>query len=123
MSPFPLLASDVIGELTGEVEGSHMKWNATLLVVALTLLILFLGVGLTAYIAEAEVLAEELAPQLGIDEDVMREALANALLKYSGQRRIVLVSPLVIMVILLAVRMVVDMRRHTRTFEEKRGLH
>lgn len=95
-----------------------MKWNVALLIVSLALLALFFGSGLTQYPMAAEAIAEDLAPEIGVSEDVIRTHLRPILASGSLRRTVVNCSPLAVLSTLNAVRLVADAVQRKRRNEQ-----
>ena len=88
-----------------------MSGNLPLAIVSIVLLFVFAGAGLIEHLTQAEAIAEDLAPQIGVDKDVIRAHLERILQKGSIRRTVVYCSPLAILSFLLTARLLVDIMR------------
>lgn len=86
----------------------NMRWNIILVVVSISLLLLFVGVGLTKHLMQAESVAEDLAPLIGVDKYILWDSLENILQRGSVRRTVVNNSPLAILSVLLIIRLISD---------------
>ncbi len=87
-----------------------MKWNVVLLVVSIFLLVLAAGGEFANPLAQADALSEDIGPKLGVSVDRLRPELQDGLLQ-GAERRAILNSILwCVLPVLLAVRLVVDLR-------------
>lgn len=91
-----------------------MKWNAFLLISSIVMLLFFVGAGLAEHMMQAEAIAEQLAPQIRIEEDILRIHLEKILRSGTIRRTIVYCSPLALITVLLTVRLIVDVVREHR---------
>jgi hypothetical protein len=91
--------------------GDNMAWNAALLGVVLFFLVLAVGVEYVSPFGESSELPAELAPQFGISEDRLREAMLNSLLERRESRMEFAAAPWCVVATLLVVRMRLE-RRH-----------
>ncbi len=83
-----------------------MAWNLTLF--AITVLALFVNVGLEAALPpiQAEAFAEDIAPRLGVNEELLRTELTHALSRGEARRMVVRGLPLCLLAALLAMRLI-----------------
>jgi hypothetical protein len=91
-----------------------MKWNIFLVIVSITILWLLAGSGLIMHLAAAESIADDLAPQIGVDRDVVRRELETILERGNMRRTIAYCTPWAFMSLLLTTRLVVDFARAKR---------
>jgi len=85
-----------------------MRWNILLVTASIVMLLLFIGSESVQGWMQAEAIAEELAPQIGIDEDIIRSHLERILASGSTCRTLVSCSPLALLALLLTARLVAD---------------
>lgn len=85
-----------------------MKWDLFLVIVSLAMLVVFVGVVLTEHMMQAEAIAEDLSPQIDVDEDIIRSHLESILRSGSVRRTVIYCSPLALWSILLIVRLIAD---------------
>ena len=85
-----------------------MKWNIFLVIASAVMLLVFVMVGLTSHMMQAEAIAETLAPRIGVDEDAVRGHLELILRNGRVRRTAVYCSPLALLTILLTVRLIAD---------------
>lgn len=81
-------------------------WNWLLLGLTVLILLLSVGTELAAPWAEADNLAEDLAPRLGVSQAQIRRDLQDVLLEGAGWRATIKAIPLALLAALLAVRAV-----------------
>ncbi len=91
-----------------------MKWDLLLLSVSILMLLLFAGAGLVEHMMQAEAIAEELAPQIGVDEDPLRTHLEDILRGGSIRRTVVHCTPLALLSLLLTIRLIADVAGERR---------
>jgi hypothetical protein len=91
-----------------------MKWNIFLLAFALAMVLLFAGTGLIQHLAQAESIADDLAPQIDLDRDTLRRHLEKILEGGNMWRVIVYCTPWAFMSLLLTVRLIADVRNETK---------
>ncbi len=91
-----------------------MRWNLFLVTASIVMLLFFIGVGLVEHMAQADAITEELAPQIGIDEDIIRRELVGILRSQSVPHTVVYCSPLALLSILLVVRLIADIVKDRR---------
>jgi hypothetical protein len=92
-----------------------MKWNIFLGMVSIAMLVAFVGGGLGEHWIQAESVAEDLSPLIGVDKNIIRSHLESILQKGSVRRTVVLCSPLALLSILLMGRLIVDLVGHNKT--------
>ena len=97
-----------------------MRWNIFLIVVSVLCILLVIGVSHIQYLAQAEAVAEELAPQISVDEDTIRTKLKPILRRGQTRRAVVYSSPFALLSLLLTAKIIVDLvgqsrdRKHDR---------
>lgn len=91
-----------------------MSWNTFLLATALTMLVVFFSAEVMEYSSLAARIAEDLAPQIGVDEDMLRSRLRAILLSGTAARAVADCFPLALLCFLLTVRLVADLVRRRR---------
>ncbi len=94
-----------------------MNWNVSLLIASIVMMLLMIGVGLIQHVMMAETIAESLAPQIGVDEDIIRSHVRSILQRHNIWRTVVYCSPLAFLSLLLMGRLIADVvgkrrRRH-----------
>jgi hypothetical protein len=89
-----------------------MNWNLFLLIVSVLMLLVFAGTGLVEHMMQAEAIAEDLAPRINVDKDVIRHHLEVILGSGSMRRTILYCSPLAFLSLLLTIRLIADRRSH-----------
>ncbi len=63
-----------------------MKSDILLAIVAIAMLVVFVDTGIVEHMMQAEAIAEDLAPQIGVDEDIVRSHLESILRSGSARR-------------------------------------
>jgi predicted regulator of amino acid metabolism with ACT domain len=97
-----------------------MQWNITMAVVSIALLLLFVGAGLTAIpMTQAEAIADQLAPEIGADRNVVRVNLERILADSQIRRVAVACSPLALLSVLLTARVIADSLARTAADKKK----
>lgn len=91
-----------------------MKWDLFLVIVSLAMLVVFVGVVLTEHMMQAEAIAEDLSPQIDVDEDIIRSHLESILRSGSVRRTVIYCSPLGLLSILLMARLIADVGKKER---------
>ncbi len=94
-----------------------MKWDIFLLIFSLSLLFLWFGAGYVLPLAQAEAIAEQLAPRISTDEDILRSNLQDILNSGRLRQSVVYCTPWAILSLLLMARLLCDVvkkqRNHT----------
>ena len=85
-----------------------MKWDIFLLIVVVSMLLLWAGSGYIEYLMAAEAIAEQLAPKIGVKEDLLRSNLQDILESGRLRRAVVYGTPWAIVSLLLTARILVD---------------
>jgi hypothetical protein len=83
-----------------------MKWNLFFLVTASVLLLLLVALEHAEQTTLAEAIAEKLAPQVDVGEDVLRQRLEDILRHGTWRRILINCGPMAVLTVLLAVRLV-----------------
>ena len=96
-----------------------MKSDFPLFVFSMMMLIFFTCFEYFGFLVDASNLAQMLAPQYGLNEDNLREYLTSLLERGRGRRVIVYGSPWAIMTGVLAVKIIVDLRRARRELRRR----
>lgn len=91
----------------------YMTSTIAILADAIVFLLTAIAIQLVLPQVEAEALAERIAPQLSIDENHMRELLANELSKGVGRKIFVVASPFFLLSGLLLFRLITEQHKVT----------
>jgi len=82
-----------------------MKWNLLLVLVSTGSLIMFFGAELGGYMMQADYISEQLAPQIGVEVNVIRGPLQKILRDGSLLRAFGSSVPLALLSLLLMIRL------------------
>jgi hypothetical protein len=85
-----------------------MKWNTLLLIISFSMLLFYAGGYYMGPFMAAEAIAEQLAPRIGVQEDILRGNLRDILEGNRLPRTIVDCTPWAILSLLLTVRILID---------------
>jgi len=92
-------------------------WDIFLLIFSLSMLLLWFGAGYAEPLAQAEAIAEQLAPRISADEDILRSNLQDILNSGRLRQSVVYFTPWAIFSLLLTARLLADVvkkqRNHT----------
>ena len=88
-----------------------MNWNLALLIASILMVLLLIGVSFVEPWTAAETIAEDLAPRIGVDEDIVRSNLQDILEASTSRRIIIYCTPWAIMSLFFAVRLVKTARK------------
>jgi hypothetical protein len=91
-----------------------MKWDILLLIVSVSMLLFWAGSGYIEHWMAAEYIAEELAPRIGANEDLLRSNLRDILECYRLGRVVVYCSPWAILSLILTVKILTDVVKKQR---------
>jgi hypothetical protein len=91
-----------------------MKWNTFLLIVSVSMLLLWAGSGYIEHLMSADAIAAQLAPRIGVKEDLLRSNLHDILESGKMRRAVVYSTPWAIMSLLLMGRILADVVKKQR---------
>ena len=97
-----------------------MIWNFTLAIVSIVMSLLFGAAGFIQHWMEASAIAPALAPQIGIDEDILRSHLVSILETTRIRRAIFYARPWAVFALLFSGRVIADILAARRKNEETR---
>ena len=85
-----------------------MKWNTILLIISISMLLFLAGANYINYLGEADAIAAQLAPKIGVQEDILRSNLWDILKSFRLAQIIVHCTPWAILSLLLTGKILVD---------------
>jgi hypothetical protein len=91
-----------------------MKWNIFLLLVSLFMLAQEVGYENFGYLNQAEVIAKELAPQIGVDKYILWDKIEDILEKLRSQYKVFCWVPWAIFSFIITVKLVFDVVKQKR---------
>lgn len=91
-----------------------MNWNLAQLIASLVLLAITAGTGFTSHHTISDIVSDSLAPQWGLDKDMVRDQVAALFRDGSGRRAVARSIPMAIMTCLVAARCVAEWMAHSR---------
>lgn len=91
-----------------------MKWDIFLLFFSLSMVFIWAGVGIIVPLTQAEAIADQLAPRIGVDRELLRMNLQDILRSGELRQTVVLSTPWIILSLLLLARLLADVVKKQR---------